>query len=127
MIVDIEPGRVVRLDGKRTTSSAGGAYDISELAESDRKRVLRSLGVSLIEDRHPGPDLVDPPTTQEPAKPAVEIVFAHKKAKELFEAEHLDGELLAASGVQPSSELGLTTGDVRDVLAYRDQQMREEP
>ncbi|MCK9494152.1 MAG: hypothetical protein M0R75_01470 [Dehalococcoidia bacterium] len=44
----IRPGCTVRLDAHRTTSVRGGVYDISGLAEADRKRILATRGVSAV-------------------------------------------------------------------------------
>lgn len=118
MIIDVRPGTIVRLDARRSTSSIGGAYDVSDLSPADLDRLLATEGVELVENRHPGPDLPPDPDA---------VRFAHKNARELFEHEKLTAEIVAASGVTPSSESGLTTGDVRDVLAYRDKHTSEEP
>ena len=50
MKVTIPPGRVVRLDAYRTTSIRGGVYDISGLADADRKRILATRGVAVVRD-----------------------------------------------------------------------------
>lgn len=50
MKIQVEPGRVVRLDRRRATSSAGGVYDISKLSAADRKRVLAAKGVTQVSD-----------------------------------------------------------------------------
>lgn len=49
MKIRVEPGRVIRLDRRRATSSAGGVYDISQLSEVDQKRVLAAKGVTQID------------------------------------------------------------------------------
>ncbi|HSH45108.1 MAG TPA: hypothetical protein VK966_04600 [Longimicrobiales bacterium] len=48
MKIKVEPGVVVRLDRKRSTSARGGEYDISNMDEKARKRVLSQKGVSEV-------------------------------------------------------------------------------
>ncbi|HSH44729.1 MAG TPA: hypothetical protein VK966_02680 [Longimicrobiales bacterium] len=48
MKIKVKPGVVVRLDRSTSTSSKGGEYDISQMDEKARKRVLSYKGVSEV-------------------------------------------------------------------------------
>lgn len=63
MRIKVEPGVVVRLDRRRSTSRLGGEYDISDLSAPDRKRVLEAQGVSVV-----GPQKVNKPAPKAEAK-----------------------------------------------------------
>ena len=50
MRVTVTPGRAIRLDDRRSTSTRGGTYDLSGLSEEDRKRILATPGVKPVEE-----------------------------------------------------------------------------
>lgn len=46
MKVNVPAGRPIQLDARRSTSSKGGVYDISQLSAEDQKRILAIKGVT---------------------------------------------------------------------------------